>query len=193
MNSKKNFRIINKTEKKIISKSLAEIEPKILSFLNEREFALFISFNKLFPNTNYPTIYLISDYLINVIDNFSSEISIISAGIYFGFIKRNKFLLSLEGVEFLHKIKAFSDKNFIVVNDKGEKAILYGNRIIKEFISKIPDKLKKNNFLLTFNQLNELLSIANSQVDASQYYNLKSNDLVALNLIDKGYYLRLKQ
>ena len=193
MNSKKNFRIINQTEKNIISKSLAEIEPKILSFLNKKEFIFFISFENMIQKSNYPIIYLIPDYLINIIDNFNLDISIISAGIYFGFIKRSKFYLSLEGAEFLYQMRLFSDKNYIVVNDKGEKAILYGNRIIKDFIYKIPENLDKNKFLLIFNQSNELISIAQSQVDKEEYPNLKSNDLVTLNLIDKGYYLRIKQ
>ena len=65
--------------------------------------------------------------------------------------------------------------------------------IIKDFISKIPENLKKNKFLLIFNTSNELLSIAQSQIDKEQYLNLKSYELVALNLIDKGYYLRIKQ
>ena len=193
MNSRKNFRIINLTEKNIILKSVEEIEPQILSILNDKEFTLFISFNKLFLDSNYPTIYLVHDDIINIVDNVNSDILIISAGIYFGFIKKIKFFLSLEGVEFLYQMKAFSDKDYIIVNDKGEKAILYGNKIIKNFISKIPENLKKNKFLLIFNQSNELLSIAHSQIDSYQYHGLKSNDLVALNLKDKGYYLRIKQ
>ena len=193
MNSRKNFRIINETEKKIISESILKIEPKILSLLNEIEFKLFISFNQLFLDSNYPIIYLIQNDIINIIDNVSSEISLISAGIYFGFIKKSKFFLSLEGAEFLYQMKVFSDSNYIFVNDKGERAILYGNKIIKDFISKIPENLKKNKFLLIFNTSNELLSIAQSQIDKEQYLNLKSYELVALNLIDKGYYLRIKQ
>ncbi|TFG23472.1 MAG: hypothetical protein EU532_13415, partial [Promethearchaeota archaeon] len=149
--------------------------------------------NKIFPNFNYPNIYLIPNYWIKVIDNFIPEISIISAGVYFGFIKKSKFLLSLEGAEFLFQMQAFSDKNYIIVNNKGEKAILYGNGIIKDFISKIPENLEKGVFLLIFNQSNEIISIAQSRVNREEYSNLKSNGLVALNLVDKGNYLRLKQ
>ena len=193
MYRKKNFRIINKTENNIISKSLIEIEPKTFSLVNECEFTFFISFINVFQKSSYPTIYLVPNYMINVIENFSSEISVISISTYFGFIKKSKLYLSLEGAEFLYQMHAFSDKNYIFVNNKGEKAILYGNRIIKDFISKISENLEKNIFLLIFNQLNEIISIAQSQVDKKEYSNLKSNDLVALNLIDKGYYLRIKQ
>ncbi|MFX1340161.1 MAG: hypothetical protein ACFFDK_16235 [Promethearchaeota archaeon] len=101
--------------------------------------------------------------------------------------------MSLEGVEFLYQMNVFSEKNYIIVNDKGEKAVLYGNRITKEIISKIPENLKKSEFLLILNQSNELISVAQSQVDKDRYSTLKINDLVALNLIDKGYYLRIKQ
>ena len=60
-------------------------------------------------------------------------------------------------------------------------------------ISQISIKLKTKDFLLIFNQKNELIAIAISKVDYDVYQKLNSNDLVALTLTDKGYYLRQKQ
>ncbi|MFX1277737.1 MAG: PUA domain-containing protein [Promethearchaeota archaeon] len=79
------------------------------------------------------------------------------------------------------------------VNDKGEKAILYGNIILKKMITNIHVNLKKKDFLLVFNQLNELIAIAQSQVDFEDIQNLEPNKSIAINLVDKGYYLRKKQ
>ena len=118
---------------------------------------------------------------------------IISAGIYFGFIKKNKFRLSLEGAEFLLNLHFFSERHLATVNNDGEKAILYGNQILRKMIVKISNKVKKNDFILVFNQSNELICIARSQVNFEDIRNLKNNDIIAFNLIDKGYYLRKKQ
>jgi ribosome biogenesis protein Nip4 len=60
-------------------------------------------------------------------------------------------------------------------------------------VIQISTKLNKNDFLLIFNQNNELIAIAISKVDYNLYQRLNPNDLVALNLVDKGYYLRVKQ
>ena len=102
-------------------------------------------------------------------------------------------MLSLEGAEFLLNLNFFSERYQLIVNNDGEKAILYGNKILKKMIIKISNKLKKNDFLLVFNQSNELICIARSQVDFEDIQNIKTNEIIAFNLIDKGYYLRKKQ
>ena len=61
-------------------------------------------------------------------------------GVYFGFIKKNQFLLSLEGAEFLNKLNMFQ---YLFVNDDGEKSVLYGNHIMKKFFNKRPKFLKR--------------------------------------------------
>ena len=193
MNNQKNFRVINKTEKKIIVDSLSKISSKIFSIINDIEYELFISFNILSSKNQFPSIYLIPNNLKHTLDNIELKININSAGIYFGFIKRNQFFLSLEGAEFLYKLSSFSEGNYIYVNNHGEKSILYGNKILKEMIVKISPNLKKRDFLLVFNQSSELISIAQSEVDYIWIQNLNHENIVALNLVDRGYYLRKKQ
>lgn len=193
MKDLKRFRIINEIENKIIIDSISEISPKISSILSEIDYKLFISFKKLPSEDKFPSIYLIPNDLAKTLNRYKLENNINSAGLYFGFIKRNKFLLGLEGSEFLYKLNLFSEKYKVSLNIDGEKSVLYGNNITKKMILNISHDLKKNNLVLVFNQVNELISIANIKADYSTIQNFKPTEVIALNLVDKGYYLRKKQ
>ena len=193
MNHLKKFRIINEIERTIIFDSLLKISPNILPTLSGLNYKLFISFENLSWKYNFPHIYLFRNFLIEFLKNLEPEITISSLGLYFGYIKKNQFFISIEGAEFLHKLKILHERHHITINDEGEKSILYGNKIIKKFIFKIPITLKKNDFLLVFNQSNELIAISQSQIDYNTIQDLKPKDVVASNLVDKGYYLRVKQ
>ena len=193
MKNLKNFRIINNTEKTIIINSLSKISPEISSILDKKDYKLFISFNDFSSKNKFPSLFLVPNNLTELFEKIEPNRNITSAGLYFGFIKKNRFMLSLEGAEFLLNLNFFSERYQLIVNNDGEKAILYGNKILKKMIIKISNKLKKNDFLLVFNQSNELISIAHSQVDFEDIQNLKPNEIIAFNLIDKGYYLRKKQ
>ncbi len=131
--------------------------------------------------------------LAKVINNLELKAYIISAGINFGFIKRNRFLLSLEGAEFLLNLNLFTRSHQLYINELGEKSILYGNKVLKNMIALVNHNLKKNDFLLVFNQKKELIALAKSQVDYNRIKILDSDEFIAINLIDKGYYLRIKQ
>jgi hypothetical protein len=60
-------------------------------------------------------------------------------------------------------------------------------------IIKTSPNFRKSNFLLIFNNQNDLLAIAQSKVEFSDLEQLRPKDEVAFNLSDKGYYLREKQ
>ena len=187
------FRVVNKIEKRIIIDSLSTIAPKILRILEKKKFNYFISFYESGVKVKFPLIFLLQNHFLKIIDKLEPKANIISAGVYFGFIKKNNFLLSVEGAEFLQNLNSFPERNLVIVNNNGEKAILYGNKIIKKMIVQLSNEVKKNDFLLIFNEKNELISIALSQVGFKEYQNLNHNEIIALNLIDKGYYLRRKQ
>jgi ribosome biogenesis protein Nip4 len=57
----------------------------------------------------------------------------------------------------------------------------------------IPTELKKDDLLAVFNQNKETIAIARATIDSSSFQNLKLNQKVAQNLVDKGYYLRKRQ
>ncbi|MFX1260068.1 MAG: PUA domain-containing protein [Promethearchaeota archaeon] len=189
----KNFRKINNLEKKIILDSIFKISSKILALFKKIESELFISLNGSDPKKNYPSVFLIQENLVQIIQNFTPQINLCSAGLYFGFIKKNQFYLSLEGTEFLDDLGIFSEKYKILVNDRGEKSLFYGNQVLKKFIFKIPKNLKKNDFLLIKNKENELIALGRAQLDYQSIKYLNSKEVVALNLIDKGTYLRTSQ
>lgn len=189
------FRKIKEKEKKFVEKTLSKISIEALTALNKLGRQLYISVENENFVYQYPKIYLVSIQLTELIELKDQKVkeNIVSAGLYFGFIKNDQFYLSLEGAEFLFNQKAFSEKNILRVSDEGEKSILYGNNILKKMVEKVPPSLKKTDFLLDFNCSNELIGIALSYLDYEVFQNADPESIIALNLIDKGYYLRKKQ
>ncbi len=192
MNDNLYFRRINEIEKQIISNeySIISIEfPKIIENLKTR---LYISIDKLQIKNKFPNIYLIPESQINLLRTLDND-KIISVGLYFGFIKKGKFYLSLEGAEFLFNNNLLSDLKIIQVSDKGEKSILYGNNILNNMIYTIPDFLKENDILLVVNRNEEIIALALSKMNSQKIQKIHPDELIAINLIDKGVYLRENQ
>ena len=193
MKSKTNFRKINEFERNLIFTMFENISSNYSLFFDENKSSLYISFNKSDPNDKYPSVYLISTELSEVISKSKFKANIMSAGVYFGFVKNNKFFLSLEGAELLHNFRISNENNYLYVNDEAEKAVLYGNPIKKEMITSVSKDLKKESLLLIFNHANELISITQSLVNYENYQKATTKEIIAINLVDKGYYLRKKQ
>lgn len=188
-----NFRQINEIENKIISESLSQISSKILKFLKESKRELYISIIESKSKTYYLRVYLLSKDFIKNIDLNGLKDKIYSSNLFFGFIKKSVFYLSLEGTEFLYKSGVLSDLSHLHLNEKGEKSVLYGNNIFKSMVLKTSSDLKKGDFLLIFNNIDEILAIAQSKVDIINLQQAQPNDIIALNLSDKGIYLRERQ
>ena len=186
------FRKINEIEIQIIFTSLSNISTELPQIMENLKNFLFISLESSSTKNKFPNIFMISKdhkYLFRSLNNDK----IISAGLYFGFIKKGTFYLSLEGAEFLYKNNMLSDLKRLHVNDKGEKSILYGNNILKNMIIKSPPNLKREDFLLIFNKIDEVIALGRSSIDKENIQNLKPFEVVAFNLSDKGYHLRKKQ
>ncbi len=193
MNDSKNFRRINNYERNIIANSLSQISLKFISLLDEKFYDLYILLNPPIIKGNQLPIYLIKPTHEDLKELIQLTPYISSIGLYFGFIKKGFFFLSLEGAEFLYRNKYILEKNQIIVNIQGEKSVLYGNNILKEMVSNFSMELKINDLVVVLNELKEIIAIAIIKVDGNEFYNLESDDIIALNLIDKGYYLRKKQ
>jgi len=193
MRDLKTFRLVNEIEKSFINNSLLKFSSEILSYFKEKDYRFYIFINDEQTKSKFPLIYLVPQENSNILEERLQNENIITAGIYFGFIKKGIFHLSLEGAEFLHYHQILPNSNKITINEKGEKSILYGNDILKSVITMIPPKLKKNNLLAVFNQKNEIIAIARATIDSISFQNLKLNQKVAQNLVDKGYYLRKRQ
>ncbi|MFX1278964.1 MAG: hypothetical protein ACFFA3_06065 [Promethearchaeota archaeon] len=193
MKQLKAFRKVNTFEKSIIVDTLNRVIQDSELIIKKIQDRLYISFDSVFIKNLNPSIYLIPSDYTDLIERFYAGLQISSAGLYFGFIKKEDFRLSLEGAEYLVKREDCFKEKILVVNSKGEKSIFYGNDIYKEEIVKIPTKLKIGDLLIIYNSIQELCAIAQSLVDIKIFKDLKPNSKIALNLVDKGYYLRKKQ
>lgn len=192
MSNLQNFREINDYEKQIIVDSLLKISTDFLGVIEKFKIYLYILTNSSLSKDKFPKIFLITkhQHLRLKLSHFDK---ILSAGLYFGFIKKGNFLLSLEGADFLYKQGILSNIKCIQVNRKGENSILYGNNILKNMVIKTSNNFQKKDFLLVFNELNELLAIAQFKIESNVLQYLKPKDIIALTLSDKGIYLREKQ
>ncbi|MFW9941303.1 MAG: NIP7 N-terminal domain-related protein [Candidatus Thorarchaeota archaeon] len=189
MSERIRFRKINDIEKQIIAASISNISTELPQIIENLTNFLYVSLESSITKAKSPSIFIISKDQDRLLRSLDSD-KIISAGLYFGFIKKGKFYLSLEGAEFLEKNHTISDIKRLQVNVAGEKSILYGKNILKNMITKIPPNLENDDFLLIFNSLNELIAVGRSYVDKDSFHNLKPSETVAFNLTDKGYYLR---
>lgn len=193
MNEKKNFRIINEKEKKIIFTSLKNLSPNLLPILKKIEENLFLSLINIASKERVLKIFLIFNDLKKILTKVNSFTIPCSAGIYFGFIKKGKFLISLEGAEYLYKQDNSIEFHQLILNQAGEKSILYGNHILKNMILPIISQFNVNDILLLFNSNKEFIAIAQARVNSEAIQNLPPKEIIALNIIDKGYYLRKEQ
>ena len=193
MNDSKNFRPINNYEKDIIANSLSQISLKFITLLDKKLYNLYILLKSPIIKDVQLPIYLFKPKNKALKQAIQLTSYIYSIGLYFGFIKKGLFFISLEGAEFLYRNKYILEKNQIIVNIQGEKSILYGNNILKKMVSNFSMELKINDLVVVLNELKEIIAIAIIKVDGNEFYNLESDDIIALNLIDKGYYLRKKQ
>ncbi|MFX1452735.1 MAG: hypothetical protein ACFFCM_17995 [Promethearchaeota archaeon] len=114
-------------------------------------------------------------------------------GLYFGFLKRGEFYLSIEGAEYLYKKGLILGSQQIYANKDGEKSILYGNHILKKMIIEKLYNFNRNDILLVFNEREELISLSKAKIDGNNFKNVKTEQIIALNLSDKGIYLRERQ
>jgi ribosome biogenesis protein Nip4 len=187
------FRLINKIEKSIINNSLLKFSSEVLSYFKKKDNWFYIFINDEQTKNKFPLIYLVPYENSNILEEKLKNENVNAAGIYFGFIKKGIFHLSLEGVEFLCNQQILPKSNKISISEEGEKSILYGNDILKSVITMIPTELKKDDLLAVFNQNKEIIAIARATIDSSSFQNLKLNQKVAQNLVDKGYYLRKRQ
>ncbi|MFX0180736.1 MAG: PUA domain-containing protein [Candidatus Hodarchaeota archaeon] len=193
MNDSKNFRPINNYEKDIITNSLSQISLRFISLLDEQFYNLYILLKSPIIKDSQLPIYLIEPKQNDLKQLIQLASYISSIGLYFGFIKKGFFFLSLEGAEFLYRNKYLLEKNKIIINIQGEKSILYGNNILKKMLSNFSMELRINDLVIVLNELKEIIAIGIIKVDGKDIYNLESDDIIALNLIDKGYYLRKNQ
>jgi ribosome biogenesis protein Nip4 len=187
------FRIVNEFEKSIILKTLGEICQNSDIFRKNFKDKLYISFDRTSYRDQNPSIYIISTKHQKLIEQLDKNTQITSGGLYFGFFKKESFRLSLEGAEFLVNSERLIEDQILIIDANGEKSVLYGNDIKKGNVINIPANLRKDDLLVIMNEQNEFCAIAQSLINKQVFTRINPRDNIALNLIDKGYYLRKTQ
>ncbi len=140
---------------------------------------------------DFDQVFLISETLSQFFENHKPILNIAYTGIFFGYLIKSKFNLSLEGSEFLFQNRFFKAQHIVCVNEKGEKKILYGNDLEKNMVIHQSTDILRSSFLLIINSYKEVLAMGELIVD---FFETQNNDkVIARILTDKGYYLRVKQ
>ena len=187
------FRQINSIETSIIATTFNAVSLELSPILEDIKNLLYILINNSTTQKDYPSIYLITEEQQKLFNENNIINRIYAAGLYFGFLKKGIFYFSIEGVEFLCKNGIFTDFKQLHLTKGGEKAFLYGNNILKKMVRKSPANLNEKDFLLIFNDIGEIVGLGISRVNNEILSNLKPSDVYAINIKDKGQYLRRKQ
>ena len=193
MNETRIFRRISIVETKIIVNSINTISTELLPIFDNLKELLYTLINKITTEKDYPSIYLITDDQQRFFDDNNIKNRIYAAGLFFGFIKKGFFYFSIEGVEYIYKNGIFTNFKQLNLNESGEKSVLYGNNILKRMVRKSPSNLEEKDFLLLFNEFNEIIGLGISRVNNDTISSLKPKDVFAININDKGRYLRKRQ
>jgi len=193
MNETRIFRRINAVETKIIANSINTISTELSLIFDSLNELLYILINNSTTKKDYPSIYLITDKQQKLIDESNLLNRIYAAGLYFGFLKKGDFYFSIEGVEYIYNNGIFTDFKQLQLTESGEKSFLYGNNILKKMVRKSPDNLKEKDFLLILNKIDEIVGLGISRANNNTISNLKPSDVFAINIKDKGQYLRRRQ
>ena len=193
MTNTRTFRKINTTETSMITTTFNAVSLELSPILEDIKNLLYILINNSTTQKDYPSIYLITSEQQKSFNKINIINRIYAAGLYFGFLKKGIFYFSIEGVEYLCKNGIFTDFKQLHLTKGGEKAFLYGNNILKKMVRKSLANLNEKDFLLILNDIGEIVGLGISRVNNEILSNLKPSDVYAINIKDKGQYLRRKQ
>lgn len=190
---RKQFQSLNNIEREILNTDLKNFSISVENIINSTNFKFTIHFPINNQKEAYPEIFLVPNDLNYLLESLTKTKIPNSAGIYFGFIKKGKFLLSLEGLELLNDQNLLSKDHYLIIDKKGEQAILYGNDIRKNMVKSYPLTFKTDHLVAVLNVHKELLCIAKPIINFNEWNLFQRKKRIAINLIDKGYYLRSAQ
>ncbi len=176
--------------RKISSDEYELIKSTIENLFNIQNFEEIVApFNIFIVLGKWKEILLISDHLLRIFKEIKKVRSPYFMGIYFGDINKNKFKISLEGITLISK---YLDKKTIL-NDSGEKKVLYGRDLLKEDIKSMPYSLERNDLSVLVNIQEEILALGKYLFSGDTIKTMDLNQKIIKNVIDKGWYLRKGQ
>ncbi len=187
------FRKLNKNEKKIVKDSLHNISDKIWEYFLEEQYEIYIKISESKKNKTSLELFLVPQQLEPEVNKIKNLTTIDFTGIPLGFIKNKRLFLSLETAELLFNLHKIDPRIILILNENGEKSVLYGNPIKKSMILEISSEVQANRIVFLINKNQEFLGLGLLKANYEKYRKLKNNDNIALNLVDKGSYLRRDQ
>lgn len=116
----------------------------------------------------------------------SESLDIQFLGKELGSLDRGRFRLSLQ---ILSEIAEMTER-FMIVSKQGAEAFTYGRSIIRESVLELNQSLVRGQRLLVLSENRECLGIATLSVDAAKVTRLRTDKLVAKNLVDVGWFIR---
>jgi len=187
------FRKVNENEKKIVKNSLYNISNKIWEYILEEKYEIYIRISESKQNKTSFELFLIPQQLEPVTNKIKNLATIKFSGIPLGFIKNKRLYLSLEAAELFFNLHKIDSRNLLILNENGEKSVLYGNPIKKGMILEISSEIQVNNIIFLIDKNQEFLGLGLSKINYEDYRQFENEDEIALNLVDKGSYLRKDQ
>jgi len=187
------FRKAKENEKKIVKDSLYHISNKIWKYILTEKYEIYIQISESKQNKTSLELFLVPQQLEPEINKIKNLTTIKFTGIPLGFIKNKRLFLSLEAAELFFNLHKIDPRNILILNENGEKSVLYGNPIKKGMILDISFEIRVNWIIFLVNKNQEFLGLGLLKVNYEKYKKLKNKDNIALNLVDKGSYLRRDQ
>ena len=177
---KMSFRKANKEEVMIITSAIAEFGKNLPLKILENE-KILISKNR------EKKVFLVSKEVYRQFVHIKKNETPYFIGVNIGEIGKNKrFKLSIEGI---HEVGKHTKKK-VIVSDKGEQFVLYGHSILKKSVIRIPKNLKKGSNVIVANVYGDPIGLGRLHVNSEEIQNLKDEDLILINVLDRGWYLR---
>jgi ribosome biogenesis protein Nip4 len=116
---------------------------------------------------------------------------LIHFGLFLGMLKKDQFNLSLEGADMLVKSGAMT-RNWIILNEEGEKAFLYGQDVKKEHLGRLARGgiSHDRGICIVMNELNECLGVGKLVALDPFLKKIDDEEVLVKNVVDKGIFLR---
>lgn len=173
--------------REINAEELNLIKEQLLFSLKFGEFEEVISsFKIIVAEGDWREILFISEGIFKIFQAFKEVRNPYFMGVHFGDIAKNKFKISLEGITLISEY--IEEKT--ILSSSGEKKVLYGRNLTKNDLSALPTQIQKNDMSILVNNEGEVLALGKYLVNKEELENLKRNQIIIKNIMDKGWYLR---
>ncbi len=130
-------------------------------------------------------LFMCTSETYKLISNFGKAIEVKWAGIKVGEIGSKRVRFTLEGAYYLA-----GKRKRVFVGEKGEMLFLYGRDIFASSITGWDSDIKQNDIVFVANGEGDIIGIGKMRYPPEKIKDLRSDEVVVENLVDRGEYLR---